>query len=114
MYGVKYIFCLILNKLWVSDFNLIEEINEFGEVFMKFDVEFGVYGRYIVICEGNLLFLNNYSVYILILNGDIWNFYISVFKYFCIYVFRINSDIFIGVLSVVNRYSELSKKLFKI
>lgn len=102
------------NKLWVSDFNSIEEINETGDVFMKLDVEFGVYGRHTVTREGNLLFLNNYSVYILTSNGDIRNLYISASKHSCIYASRINSDIFIGAPSVVNRYSESSKKLLKI
>lgn len=100
--------------MWVSDFNSIEEIDETGEVFMKLDVEFGVYGRHTVTRERNLLFLNNYSVYILTTNGDIRNLYISASQNSCIYASRINSDIFIGSPSVVNRYSESFKKLFKI
>lgn len=68
--------------MWVSDFNSIEEIDETGEVFMKLDVEFGVYGRHTVTREE---FLNNYSVYILTSNGDIRNLYISASENSCIY-----------------------------
>lgn len=100
--------------MWVSDFNSIKEIDETGEVFMNLDVKFGVYGRHTVTREGNLLFLNDYSVYILTSNGDIRNLYISASKHSCIYASRINSDIFIGAPSAVNRYSESSKKLLKI
>lgn len=100
--------------MWVSDFNSIEEIDETGEVFMKLDVEFGVYGRHTVTREGNLLFLNNNSVYILTSNGDIRNLYIRASENSCIYASRINSDIFIGAPSVVNRYSESSTKVLKI
>lgn len=99
--------------MWISDFDIIEEIDEDGYIKMKFDLEFGIYGRYII-CGGNLLFLKNCSVYILMLNGEICNFYINVFKYFCIYVFKIISDIFVVVLNGVIRYSEKGKKLEKI
>lgn len=99
--------------MWISDFYIIKEINEDGYIIMKFDVDFGIYGRYIICC-GNLLFLKDYSVYILMLNGEICNFYINVCEYFCIYVFKIISDIFVVVLNWVIRYSEKGKKLEKI
>lgn len=100
--------------MWVSDFNKIEEVDETGQVLMKLDVEFGEYGRHAVTGDGNLLFLKNYSVFILTSNGDIRNLYIHASKNSCIYASRINSDIIIGAPNGVNRYSESSKNLLRI
>lgn len=112
--GVRHISCLTSNKMWVSDFNSIEEIDNTGKVFMKLAVNFGFYGRHTVTREGNLLFLKNNSVYILTSNGDIRNLDIRASENSCIYASRINSDIFIGAPSEVNRYSESGKTLLKI
>lgn len=100
--------------MWVSDFNSIEEIDETGQVLMKLDVKLGIYGRHTVTREGNLLFLNNNSVYILTSNGDIRNLCISASDNSCIYASRINSDIFVGAPNIMKKYSESGKNLLKI
>lgn len=64
--------------------------------------------------SGDLFFLKDNDVFMLILNGEVRNFFISLFVYFCIYFFKINGDIFIGDINIVIRYNILGKKLNEI
>lgn len=41
--GISHLSCLASDKIWVSDFDKIEEINETEQVVMKLDVESGVF-----------------------------------------------------------------------
>lgn len=109
--GVKHISCLKSNKIWVSDFDKIEAIDEDGQIIMKLNVEFGVYGRHSVTRDGNLLFLMNYSVFILTSNGDLHNLYIHASTNSCIHASRISSEILIVSPNGVSKYSERGSKL---
>lgn len=105
-HGVKHISCFSSNKIWVSDFDTIEEIDEDGHIMLKLDVKFGVYGRHTVTRDGNLIFLKVRSVYILTSDGNIRNLYINAFEHSCIHASKINSDIFVATSNGVTRYSE--------
>lgn len=109
--GVKHISCLKSNKIWVSDFDKIEAIDEDGQIIMKLNVEFGVYGRHSVTRDGNLLFLMNYSVFMLTSNGNLHNLSINASKNSCIHASRISSEILIVSPNGVSKYSERGRKL---
>lgn len=112
-HGVKHISCFTSNKMWISDFDTIAEIDENGHIIMRLDVEFGIYGRHTT-RDGNLFFLNDRGVYILTSNGKIRNLYINAFKSFCIHASKITSDIFVAASNGVTRYSWKDNKLGKL
>lgn len=73
------IFCVILNRLWVSDLLKIIEFDEIGYVFRKLDIGYRRGCSFVVIINGDFFFLRDGNVYILILSGNFLN--------SCIYVF---------------------------
>lgn len=112
-YGVKHISCLTSNKIWISDFDTIAEIDENGHIIMRLDVDWGIYGSHTT-RDGNLLFLKDRSVYILTSNGEIRHLFINAFIHSCIHASKITSDIFVAAPNEGTRYSEKGKKLGKI
>lgn len=64
--------------------------------------------------SGDLFFLKDNDVFMLILNGELRNFFIYILVYFCIYCFRMNDDILIGDINIVIRYNILGIKLDEI
>lgn len=101
----------MLNRFWVSDMKKVKEIDVNGQIFREFNLNFILFGSYILIKGGDLFFLKDNDVYMLILNGEISNFFIYVFVYFCIYLFKVNGDILIGDINIVIRFNMFGMKL---
>lgn len=62
---------MVLDSLWISGFDGFFEINEKGIRIKKFEIDFILIGSYIVIKNGELLFIRVFNVYLLIKNGEI-------------------------------------------
>lgn len=97
---------MILDSLWISGFDGFFEINEKGIIIKKIEIDFIFNGSYIVIRNGELLFLRVFDVYLLIISGEIKNVCLGLFLLFCLYFFRINDDIFVGLFNIVMRYNK--------
>lgn len=106
MFGIEYIFCFKLNRLWLSVKNIIKEIDEDGYLFRELSVNLIDVGCYILLKVGDLLFKKDNGIYMLFLSGEICNFYIYVNELFCIYFFWLNGDIFVGEEEFIKRYND--------
>lgn len=101
-----HVSCLKLDRLWVSTFSDIYEIDKTGNILKKLDVNMVRDGYHTVSKDGDLLFLNKNCIYKLDIRGDLDILCSASVTFRCIYSSRINGDVLVGLINRIIRYSK--------
>lgn len=110
-FKIKQISCFEPNRLWLSIYDLIKEIDENGHLLRELSVDSTPAGCHTLTKAGDLLFKKDCYIYMLSSSGEIRNLHIHADKLSCIHSSRLNGDIFVSKGAVIERYNDKGVQL---
>lgn len=105
-FKIEHISCFEPNRLWLSTYDVIKEIDENGHLLRELSVNWTHAGYYTLTKAGDLLFKKDGYIYMLSSSGEIRNLHIYADQFSCIHSSRLNGDIFVGIVNMIWRYND--------